>query len=58
MICKTCGEELKEGGVGCDWRQGRCPHRSPMFNEIVLNKYKMRFYNLLNSLKGWFRNGN
>lgn len=55
MRCNTCGEELKDKGVGCDWQQGRCPHRSPMFNEIVLNKYKMRFYNLLQIIKGWFK---
>jgi hypothetical protein len=53
--CDTCGEALKENGVGCDWRQGRCPHRSPMFNKIVLDKYKMRFYNLMQTIKGWVK---
>jgi hypothetical protein len=52
--CNTCGENLKENGVGCDWRQGRCPHRNPMFNSIVLDNYKMRYYNLVQKVKGWF----
>jgi hypothetical protein len=55
--CNTCGEELKEGGYGCDWRQGRCPHRHPMFNEIVLDNYKMRFYNLIQMIKNVFKRG-
>jgi hypothetical protein len=55
MKCETCGENLKEDGIGCDWRQGRCPHRSPMFNEIVLDNYKMRYYNLIQTIKGWFK---
>jgi hypothetical protein len=57
MKCDHCGENIKEGGVGCDWRQGRCPHRHPMFNEIVLDNYKMRYYNLIQSIKGWFNRG-
>ncbi len=56
-VCNSCGEEIKEGGVGCDWRQGRCPHRSPMFNEIVKSKYKMRFYNLMKSIGNIFKKG-
>jgi hypothetical protein len=55
MKCNTCGEELKENGVGCDWRQGRCPHRSPLFNEIVLDNYKMRYYNLIQAIKNLFK---
>ena len=55
MKCHACGENIKENGVGCDWRQGRCPHRSPMFNEIVLDNYKMRFYNLAQSIKNFFK---
>jgi hypothetical protein len=53
--CDACGENLKDGGIGCDWRQGRCPHRHPMFNEIVLDNYKMRYYNLIQTIKGWFK---
>jgi hypothetical protein len=55
MKCNHCGETVKEQGIGCDWRQGRCPHRSPMFNEIVLDNYKMRFYNLIHWIKGLFK---
>jgi hypothetical protein len=57
MKCDHCGESVKEGGVGCDWRQGRCPHRHPIFNEIVLDNYKMRYYNLIQSIKRWFNRG-
>jgi hypothetical protein len=53
--CNTCGKNLKENGVGCDWQQGRCPHRNPMFNSIVLDSYKMRYYNLVQTIKGWFK---
>ena len=49
MKCKACGEEVK---INCDWRQGRCPHRSPMLN---LTDYHFRFYNLLQTIKGWFK---
>jgi hypothetical protein len=55
MRCDHCGESVKERGVGCDWRQGRCPHRSSVFNEIVLDKFKMRFYNLIQSIKNIFK---
>jgi hypothetical protein len=55
MKCDTCGENLKINGVGCDWRQGRCPHRSVAFNAIVLDNYKMRYYNLIQTIKGWFK---
>jgi hypothetical protein len=55
MKCKTCGNDIQKN---CDWRQGRCPHRSPMFNEIVLNKFKMRFYNLMKAIGDLFNKGN
>jgi hypothetical protein len=55
MKCQTCGENLKDKGYGCDWRQGRCPHRSPMFNKIVLDNYKIRYYNLINSSINFFK---
>lgn len=47
MKCKTCNEEIK---VGCNWHQGRCPHRTPM-----LTDYHFRYYNLLQTIKGWFK---
>lgn len=53
--CNECGEVLKDGGVRCDWRQGRCQYRHPMFNEIVLDNYKMRYYNVIQTIKGWFK---
>jgi hypothetical protein len=47
--CDTCGEEIK---ASCDWRQGRCPHRAP-----ILTDYHFRYFNLWQSIKGWFRRG-
>ena len=52
MKCKTCGETIKPD---CDYRQGRCPHRKSLFEEILSDQYKTRFYNLINSIKNWFR---
>lgn len=26
-----------------------------MFDEIIHNSYKMRFYNLIQTIKGWFK---
>lgn len=49
MKCETCGENLKEKGYGCDWRQGRCPHREPL-----VNPHSFRFYNLIQSIKNLF----
>ena len=54
MKCKACGEDIK---VDCEWNQGRCPHRRPMIDDILLDAYKSRFYNLFNTIKGWFKNG-
>lgn len=45
MKCTHCGSNIK---IECDWMQGRCPHR-PITN------YHMRFYNLLHTIKGWFK---
>lgn len=48
--CNTCGETIKEYGVGCDWNQGRCPHRTPM-----LTDYHFRYYNLIQWIRGLFK---
>jgi hypothetical protein len=54
--CKTCRKEIH---LDCDWQQGRCPHRPSMINEILLDNYKTRYYNLLllinNGLKRLFK---
>jgi len=50
MKCNACGETIKENGVGCDWRQGRCPHRQPM-----LTLYHLRYFNLFNLIKKLFK---
>jgi hypothetical protein len=48
--CNACGEKIKQGGIDCDWRQGRCPHRYP-----YLTDYHFRFYDLIQTIKGWFK---
>jgi len=50
--CNYCGESFKENGIGCDWRQGRCPHRQP-----ILTPYHFRFLNLFNFIKKLFNRG-
>ena len=50
MKCTFCGEDFKENGVGCEWRQGRCPHRLPL-----INPHAFRFYNLFQWIKGLFK---
>jgi len=50
--CETCGEEIH---AGCDWRQGRCPHRRPMIDDILVDNYKARYYNLMKSIRNWFK---
>ena len=47
MKCNACGEEVK---LGCNWRQGRCPHSMPL-----INPHSFRFYNLVQTIKGWFK---
>jgi hypothetical protein len=49
MTCDICGNEIQSD---CDWRQGRCPHRTPM-----LTNYHFRFYNLVQFFKGLFKRG-
>jgi hypothetical protein len=44
--CKTCGREYNPE---CDYRQGRCPHHSAMFEFTTI---KTRFTNLINFLQG------
>jgi hypothetical protein len=45
--CAVCYKEIK---ADCDWRQGRCPHHQP-----ELTNYHFRYYNLLQTIKGWFK---
>ena len=52
MHCDTCGKEYSSK---CDFRQGRCPHHTPMIDEIMLDTYKSRYYNLLNSIRNLFK---
>jgi predicted Zn-ribbon and HTH transcriptional regulator len=52
MICKTCGNEYSED---CNHRQGRCPHHKSMIDEIMLDTYKTRYYNLINSIRNLFK---
>jgi hypothetical protein len=55
--CNSCGEKIKENGIGCDWQQGRCPHRPSTIDIILSDPYKARYLNLINSIKGLFRRG-
>ena len=48
--CSVCNQEYQPT---CDWNQGRCPHHPP-----YINSHSMRFLNLLNAIKGWFKRGN
>jgi hypothetical protein len=57
MKCNFCGENIKERGIGCDWQQGRCPHRPSMLELIFTDSYKTRYLNLINSIKNWFNRG-
>jgi hypothetical protein len=41
--CDICHKPIESD---CDWRQGRCPHRPSMFEQIMSDPYKTRFYNL------------
>lgn len=52
MKCDHCGEEVRPN---CDWRQGRCPHRPSMLDEILLDSYKARYYNLIKSIQNFFK---
>ena len=50
MKCNTCN---KEYNITCDWNQGRCPHHPP-----YINTHSLRFYNLFQTIKGFFKRGN
>ena len=47
MRCDLCGKEYDSK---CDYRQGRCPHHTPM-----LTDYHFRFLNLVQFFKGLFK---
>lgn len=51
MKCNTCGDEIT---ANCTWRQGRCPHIPSMFDQIISDPYKARYYNLVQSIKNFF----
>lgn len=52
MKCNHCGEEVRPN---CDWRQGRCPHSPAMIDNILLDNYKARYYNLIKSIQNFFK---
>jgi hypothetical protein len=49
IMCNACGQAITDN---CDWNQGRCPHQLPM---IDIDIYYTRYYNLIQTIKGWFR---
>ncbi len=54
MKCNHCGEDTVKK-IKCDWQQGRCPHRPAMIDHILLDNYKARYYNLIQSIKNLFK---
>ena len=42
--CSLCGNVP---APGCDWNQGRCPHRHSVLDQILADSYRSRFYNLV-----------
>lgn len=52
MKCETCNNEYSPS---CDYKQGRCPHHPPMIEQITLDPYKARFYNLIQAIKNLFK---
>jgi hypothetical protein len=52
MKCNFCGKDVVPN---CDWQQGRCPHRSSMIDDILLDNYKARYYNLIKSINNFFK---
>ena len=39
----------------CDWKQGRCPHLPSIFDLIMSDTYKTRFYLLFSKIKSLFK---
>jgi hypothetical protein len=52
MNCNICN---KEYSTSCDYRQGRCPHHPALIDQILNDPYKSRIYNLLQTIKGFFK---
>jgi hypothetical protein len=53
--CDYCGENIEQTHATCTWKQGRCPHRPAMIAPDLLDIYRLRFYNLCLTIKGWFK---
>ena len=49
--CQTCGQTIE---FDCAWRQGRCPHRPSLLSQVLADRYKSRFFNLLESIRKLF----
>ena len=47
--CRIC---LQPPEPDCAWRQGRCPHRMNMLDQILADPYRSRFYNLVKFFTG------
>lgn len=47
--CSVCRQTIS---ADCTWRQGRCPHRPSMLDQILQDPYRSRFYRLLNFFRG------
>jgi hypothetical protein len=50
--CKLCHHFPT---AGCTWKQGRCPHVPSVFDMIMTDSHKTRFYLLINKIKSLFK---
>ena len=50
--CELC---RRIPSVTCDWKQGRCPHVPSIFDMIITDTYKTRFYLLFKKIKSLFK---
>lgn len=49
--CNTCN---KPYSPACDYMQGRCPQHTALLDQVLVDNYKSRFYNVLKSIKNIF----
>jgi hypothetical protein len=50
--CELC---RRIPSITCDWKQGRCPHVPSVFDLIMADTYKTRFYLLFSKIKSLFK---
>jgi hypothetical protein len=50
--CELC---RRIPSITCDWKQGRCPHVPSVFDLIMADTHKTRFYLLFSKIKSLFK---